>query len=202
RELLLAAGKKSPMAILKSAEDFTGQSYAKELISDACNKVFTDKKQLLKILQHINDLHDRPANAQFAILPFLTSSQKYDLITQGREEMYTSTYLTFADSLLADLKKKNQSLDMLLSPQQMQRIDVYLGAAASYNRIDQVINSISDKALPNILHNVVAECSSGANRMESAVTLAAIITAHPTNKMLRVAIENELRKGYDKGIAN
>ncbi|WP_147425709.1 hypothetical protein [Mucilaginibacter gracilis] len=202
KEILFAACEKGSLAVLQHTELYIDKPYAKELISKASYNVFSDKNQVLELLQNINSLHDSPENVRFAILPFLTPGQKYDLITKGREEIYTSSYLTIVDSLFVDVKKKHQSLDKLLSPEQMQSMGIFLEAAASYNRIDPALRCISNAAFPGIMQSIITQCADHTKGMESAATLATIISSQSQNITLRKTLEEGFHKGYDQAIVD
>ena len=141
------------------------------------SKLVVDTHNALNIGYHFNVLHEEPNGVRFKGLNYLTAAQKYDIITLGRSEVYTSTYNALVTSLLEDLRRDKKFLTDVLSPEQLKRAGIFLEAAASYKRLDEVIKVIPEPALKNILNEMVKDVADENTGPSAANTLIASMLA-------------------------
>ncbi len=192
-----------PDEILQNSYLFYAEPYAGEALQKATLRLFSEtasdnyRAQTMLMVQQMNALHDAHAAQRFSMLKYMTPANEFDLITLGRAEAFTSTYKNILGDMLGKLKAEHKSLTDVLSPAQMDRMGIFLEAAASYGELDHVLAVIPKEKLPAIIHDIVTKAGEAEN-MQYATTLASIIKINPDNMTLRTALEREIRAGYEQ----
>lgn len=170
-----------------------GKPYEAEII----RLLTTTERGSIALGQHFNLLHELPDAQRFAWLKKTTAADEFDIITRGRSEVYTSTYRGVLDAMLADLKAQGKPLTSVLSPEQSSRMGVFLEAAASYDRMEDVLRVIPTTALPGIMRDLVdkATTSEDLSYSNSFVTLMLALQGNPE---MRHLLEQEVKSRYEK----
>jgi hypothetical protein len=185
-------------AFIDSNNLFVGKAYEKEL----WNKALRHPEIMLPMVRQFNALHEAPTAKRFALFNDTTAANDFDLITIGREEAYTSTYLGILNDMLGEhgtsgkLQKSGQKLTGILSPVQMERMDIFLEAAASYGRMDDVLKVIPQEQIRQIIHHVANKAGT-ATDLSYISTIAIMMTAPGCNADVRHLLEQEVKAQYD-----
>lgn len=125
----------------------------------------------------INDLHELPDKQRFANLKNMSATRLYELITFGREEMYTSTYKGVFKELQAKLEDENKNLFDVADPRYPQSVAIFLEEAATYNNLKETLPFIPKEKWGDILKTFGSKIEDG--NVSYAVTLAEIAKAMP-----------------------
>ena len=144
---------------------------------------------------YLNDHHEDPDITRFAVLKELGPAQKFNMITLDRYDIYTSTYQGVLTSMLDDLHKSGKPLTDVLSAEQLQHMDTFLEAAASYNRINDVIKVIPPDKLPGMIHQL-AENTAHSEELTYGYTLSTMMVSLRGNPPLRGELEAEIERQY------
>jgi len=165
-----------------------------DAIADSINSDVT--KYAIMAVRSFNEYHELPKNQRFALLSNLSPSQEFDLITKGRQEAFTSTYLNIVDDLANKLEKNGKNLTDILSESQKQEMATFLEAASAYNRIDTVIKLIPPQELEKTVKDI-GEKAANAPELNYLVSMTEIMVSLKGNPQLRHSFESELKHQYE-----
>lgn len=164
--------------------------------NDVLKQLGSTPESALSMGVAFNYLHEEPAKTRFAALKYLDASRTYNVITEGRAEVYTSTYNGVLDGLLQKLAQEKKTLPEVLSPQQMKKFDVFLEAAASYNRLDDVLKLVPPAKMPGIITSMVQQAG-GSKTLDYTFTLSSMMLALKGQPELRHQLEAAVKHAYE-----
>ncbi len=105
-----------------------------------------DRDMALQLALYINEGHDLPDAERFGVVSDFSAKELYNLISLGREEVYTSTYLGLVTRFLGRVKTEGTSInEIALSEDSGEKLPVFIEAAATYGRVGDLFNSLEDK---------------------------------------------------------
>lgn len=167
-----------------------GKPYEEEVLNSMCDNYMG--ASLLG--QRFNALHDLPNAQRFALLKHLNAASEFDLITYGRSEVFTSTYLGVLHDLLDNLKQEGKNLLQVLSDAQKNRMDIFLEAAASYGCMNKVLAVIPPAELPGIVRMIA---DNAATDPSATSTLSNIMLELKDSPMLSRMLAGEVMQHYE-----
>ena len=131
---------------LASAIPYIGEERVR-LLRDLPEK----KREALRTGERLNSDHELPDNQRFAPINDYTVSQLYNLITLGREELYTSSYMGVFNRLVDKLGQEHKTLFDIPESKYGKSLLVFLEAAATYNTLDKALPAIPPDKWGDIL---------------------------------------------------
>lgn len=181
-------------SILAQERFFEKQPYAKQLFQ----KIAASPEGALRMVESFNNAHEEPNATRFTLLKHLTPASEYDLITQARSEAFSSTYHYVLNDLLAkQAKTGNTDITQSLSPEQMGRMGVFLEAAASYGRMNDVLHIIPKDKLPSIINDITKQAATSQD-LGASTALYSMITSPKCDPNIRSQIEQAIKREYDQ----
>lgn len=184
---------------------FTGQTHRDPVFDYLDENTVNDLKYLyearvktLHMGQQLNDDHDLPDSKRFAPLKGYNATQLYELLTIGREEMYTSTYTGVFDRLVMKMRQEGKNVFDVATPKHEPSIAMFLGSAASHNKLAEALPFILREKWERILSNFGTQIETGNG--EAAVALAEVMTAMPDAE-IRQQMEAFVQKRYNEAPA-
>ena len=155
------------------------------------------QKGMIGTAREINELHESPDNVRYKSIENFNADDLYDLIVFAREEIFTSSYNTVVDQLLNELKtKKEDASDLIQKGENPEWIGVFLEAASSYNRIDDLLDTIKSSEKKEALLKNFIESIKKNNELKNAVVLSELTLAI-RNKSVANFLEREIIKAYN-----
>ncbi len=164
-----------------------GKPYEKEIWQ------IVARENSLYMVQEFNENHGLPE--RFRTLKFLDPSEEFDLITKGREEAFSSTYLNIVGDMFKKLGSRNLLEKGVLTETQMKRMNVFLEAASSHGMIDEVLKYIPADKLPGIIKNM-AEDIKNNDDLSYPSTMVNMMLALKEGSKLRNLLEKEIEAQY------
>ena len=184
-----------PGMIAFYAYGIENKNFSKDVFSKMASSA-SDPKQALFTVNSLNGLHDFPDAARFTALKHYSASQEFDLITHGRQEIFTSTYQHISTDMMEKMRKEKTNLPNILSQEQKTRLPVFLEAAASYNKLDQAMQFIPKDQLPEIVHDMGNNARNGKD-LSYVATMANMMSAVQRNPELSGLSEAEVKQQYE-----
>lgn len=150
-------------------------------------------------INEINALHDLPDEKRFKILQPLKAEELYYLIVTGEDIIYTSSYVGVYNRMMAKSPQRNG--DSLLMLVKFDRFKKFIRMAASYNKMDVFLASMTpDNA--QLLMKAFVRGLEKANNLEDAVDVAnsyGSITNPGITQLMRQEILSSLNLNTNRG---
>lgn len=158
KNVLLNAVEKTPFWAFEYFEIYKTESWAMDIIKYASDIIKNmPNKYYLRIAYTINDLHNEKDEVRFAIIEWYSPNELYKLITKWREEVFTSTYNWIITRFFTQLNNSWKDLYEIAQENNFENIAVFLEAAASYWRIEELLNTIKSNERKQELINHMFE---------------------------------------------
>lgn len=156
KDILLEIVKDNPFSVFDYYDIYKSEPWAKEIIKLAIQEINNQQeKDYLKIAYIINILHNEDDKLRFAIIDGYSSAELYKVITKWREEVFTSTYNWIITRFLQELNKTWKEVYDVALENNFENISVFLEAAASYDRIEEIFNTIkSDEKKKELINHM------------------------------------------------
>lgn len=150
-------------------------------------------------INEINALHDLPDEKRFKILQPLKAEELYYLIVTGEDIIYTSSYVGVYNRMMAKSPQRNG--DSLLMLVKFDRFKKFIRMAASYNKMDVFLASMTpDNA--QLLMKAFVRGLDKVNNLEDAVDVAnsyGSITNPNIAQLMREEILSSLSLNTNRG---
>ncbi|MHB1921522.1 MAG: hypothetical protein ACYCOO_04730 [Chitinophagaceae bacterium] len=127
------------------------------------------KVKSLHYIRLVNDLHESPDPVRFASVGRFSAPDLYELMINGEEEIYTSSYIGFFDEMLARMKPPHG--DDLLMDVVFDRFKRFLTMAAGYNTLDTFLRTMAPDNATFLMKKFVSGLESTGD-LEDAVDVA------------------------------
>ncbi|MEQ1705649.1 MAG: hypothetical protein ABL867_06705, partial [Rickettsiales bacterium] len=157
-------------------------------------KTYEKKTNALYVGSELNRNHDLPTEQRFAPIKNYDSKQLYELLTFGRQEMFTSTYLHVFDRLEGKLNKEGKNVYDIADPKYSMAITVFLESASTYNRLDKAVHLIPKEKWGDILTKFGDKINDG--NMAHVVALAEVMKAMP-DKDIKQQMEKFVQEKFN-----
>jgi len=197
KEILLKIAGKDPRNTLDNFEKWGNKSYKNEILNKAFEAITiaNNEESFLKIVHVINILHEWVSEeVRFFITNKLSSQQLFKCIYYWREEIFTSSFNGIFKRMFEKLNDENKILYDLIKENNFEWISTFLEAAASYGRIDEILNMIPDI---NQKHEILNYCIQGVadskNMIKNSVALTEIINSTNDKETLQY-LADQLQK--------
>ena len=209
KEALLIATKKLPYKFIEVAdsESIHELDNKNELAMIAISTLVDDfskeqsKDNYLKLLRWMNNLHEYDREVRFYMLKNLSLDHMYSLIVQWREEIYTSTFYGIVDNMLIKLEAEGIDIAELVKRNGKTRMGKFLEACASFDRIDDVLNTIDSKEKQGeFLFGFIQEfLDNEKNMVTNAISIAEILSSSKNEGVIKV-FESLIVEKYTESI--
>lgn len=153
-----------------------GRGWEENVPQDVANSLHTvsaKTKEALEIGEQLNDRHEMPSEQRFSIIKDYDSKQLYELISYGRSEMFTSTFVGTFDRLHEKLTAEHKNIYDVVDPQFPQSTAVFLEAATAYGKLDQAMPLVPKEKWGEVLDQFGTKISEG--NASYAVALADMV---------------------------
>lgn len=118
-----------------------------------------------RLVRIINDLHEEPASVRFDTVEGFSASAMYDLVSVGRDDVYTSTFNGLFDRFVD--KMGNEDIDfsdiIAQDPRRLQSLPAFLEGVASFSRVGDFLREIGDTEQVELIDTLFNEINDTDN---------------------------------------
>lgn len=158
-------------------------------------------REITTIIDRLNSLHESPDSIRFNSVMGMSPLELYTLITYGGDEAYTSTYDGLFNIFIKQLKKNNESPEMLFESVGYDRFRAFIKLAATYNRLHEFF-SISDPVFAQeILQRFAENIEKEKNPFSEAVAVADTFAATNSERVKGI-LQQTIRNEYTRAQAS
>ena len=155
------------------------------------------EKALDFYVREINNLHASPDAVRFASVKALRPQDLYYVITQGAEDLYTSSYLGLYKRLMQFYS--TTTADSVLELVRYDQFRVFLRLAANYNMLGDFLGRLSPETTALVLHRFITGIEQeDATALEKAMDIADSFTALSAAPGIASYYEKELRENLSR----
>lgn len=205
KEILKMAVMKSPFQAYEFYSKYKTEPYAKEILNSARNEIdeifFEKERDCLQVWRIINLFHSENDELRFHIISNFNENKLYKIICDWRAEIFTSSYNWILNKILIKLKNNNKDIYDLANDNSFDSLSTFIEAAASYWRLDELFNGISnDKKKKDLLDRLFNwdNNSSNSNNFVSLIEIIDNVKSPELLNLIKLKIKNNYEKGTNK----
>lgn len=152
----------------------------------------TVRKQAMRYIRMVNELHESPDRIRFAIANSLTPQQIYYVLVNGQEEIYTSSFVGLYQRMMQRMDPPRG--DKFLVSLIFDHFRKFITLSAAYNTLDPFLNTMSPQNASFLMRKFVGglQYSEG---LEDAVDVADAFGSIRDTALLK-SLQKEVNENY------
>lgn len=150
----------------------------------------------LKMVREMNELHEAKDEERFKCIDSLPPECLYNIMVNGQDEIYTSTFLGTFKRMMERLGTRSGA--MLLDTLHYDRFRAFIKMCAGYNTLSVFLNSINDTGRGKLMNDFISGLQQGNDSdLEDAVDVADAFGSinDPT---LVAFLHDKVKQNYDQ----
>lgn len=165
------------------------------LFEEGLQKKAVVGRALTKIM---NDLHDSPDAVRFEKVSSLKSGALYDVIVQGREDVYTSTFNGLYNRFVQRMRAEGKSFFDIIDayPERQFGLPVFLDAVSTFERTGDFWARLSPAEQTRLIDHIFNDVNKYSDPIH-AYAAAEFIRSLPGNNPSHALIEQKIREGFE-----
>jgi hypothetical protein len=158
------------------------------------------KREALMLVQHLNALHNEPTERRYQLISQLQPEHMFELISAGREEIFTSSFQELSKRLFSALPPASENAPnglaaiMLKDEYHKNLLPTFLECCSSYGAMDKVLAALTPAQTKEVLGTLVSAVDEEQSS-HKAVALLEVLNKNKdpeSQKILLDTIENIL----------
>jgi hypothetical protein len=165
-------------------------------IGDADLDYYMEDYALVSV-RTLNDLHNERDAQRFSGVKDYSSEQLYTLMVYGDQELFTSSFNGLFSRMIKKIKTEKSDGTKLLEKVGKNKFRTFVRLCASYNRLDEFLDTLSVDAREELLTDFVRGIEKEKNPLEQAVTIADVFSVVDDKNILKV-FQGVIRSEYER----
>ncbi|EKD27725.1 MAG: hypothetical protein ACD_79C00604G0003, partial [uncultured bacterium] len=130
------------------------------------------REAALRLVGSINELHDEPDVARFKAVENLKSNEIYELIVEGEDEVFTSTFNGLFNRMVEKMRKENIGGKEMLEGVGEYKFRTFIKMSASFNRLNEFLATMGKNYQKELLKKFVSDLEKERHNLSEVAAVA------------------------------